>query len=90
MKRAALVFSVLSVLLFADGLWMEVAHYQAGTQNSLFGNPNINTSDGTTVLITAGLLTVVTAIMWLMVIRRAAKPAGERGGHRGSRPGSRA
>jgi hypothetical protein len=68
---------------------MEVAHYQAGTQNSLFGNPNINTSDGTTVLITAGLLTVVTAIMWLLAIRRAAQPARKESGRHGSRPESR-
>jgi hypothetical protein len=65
MKRAALVFAVLAVLLLADGLFMVLSHYQPGDQDPLFGNPRLIISDGTTTLIAGGLLIVVAAIMWL-------------------------
>jgi hypothetical protein len=70
MKRAALVCAVVTVLLLADGIYMEVSHYQPGDQDPLFGNPRFIMSDGTTVLIAAGMLAVVTAVMWLAAIRR--------------------
>ena len=70
MKRAALVCAVVTVLLFADGIYMEVSNYQPGDQDPLFGNPHFIMSDGTTVLIAAGMLAVVTAVMWLAAIRR--------------------
>ncbi len=46
MKRAALIFGVLAVLLLADGTWMELANYQPGDQNPIFGNPHFIVSDG--------------------------------------------
>lgn len=65
MKRAALVFAVLAVLLLADGLFMVLSNYQPGDQDPLFGNPHFIMSDGTTTLIAGGMLIVVAAIMWL-------------------------
>jgi hypothetical protein len=72
MKRATLVFGVLSVLLFADGLYMELTNYQPGDQNAFFGNPRFILSDGATVLIAAGMLLVVTVVMWVVSVRRHA------------------
>jgi hypothetical protein len=71
MKRAALVCAVVTVLLLADGIYMEASHYQPGDQDPLFGNPHFIMSDGTTVLIAAGMLAVVTVVMWLAAIRRS-------------------
>ena len=70
MKRAAVVCAVVTALLLADGIYMEVSNYQPGDQDPLFGNPHFIMSDGTTVLIAAGMLAVVTAVMWLAAIRR--------------------
>jgi len=89
MKRAALVFGVVAVLLLADGLWMQITHYQPGDQNPLFGNPHFIMSDGTTVLVAGGLVAVAAAIMWLVAVRREARPADAQAAHRRSRSGSR-
>ena len=72
MKRAAWIFTVLSVLLLADGLWMELSHYQPGDQNTFTGNPNLILSDGQVVLISGGFLLAATVVMWVLVLRREA------------------
>lgn len=79
MKRAALVFGVLAVLLLADGLYMELSNYQPGDQNAFTGNPNIILSDGATVLIAGGALAVVSALMWLVGARPHGRARGMRG-----------
>jgi hypothetical protein len=53
-RRAAWIFTVLAVLLLADGLWMELSHYQPADQNTFTGNANLILSDGQVVLISAG------------------------------------
>jgi hypothetical protein len=70
MKRAAWIFTVLAVLLLADGLWLQLSHYHPGDQNTFTGNPNLILSDGQVVLISAGLLIAATVVMWLLVLRR--------------------
>jgi hypothetical protein len=70
MRRIALICAVLSALLFADGTYMELSHYQPGDQDPLFGNPHFIMSDGTTVLIAGGFLLIVTVVMWLVAVRR--------------------
>jgi hypothetical protein len=70
MKRAALVFGVLAVLLLADGTWMELTNYQPGDQNPVFGNPHFIVSDGATVLAAGGMLLVVAVVMWVADARR--------------------
>jgi hypothetical protein len=80
MKRAAWIFTVLSVLLLANGVWMELSHYHPGDQNTFTGNPNLILSDGQVVLISAGVLIVVTVVMWLLVFRREALARQERAG----------
>jgi len=81
MKRAAWIFTVLSVLLLADGLWMELSHYQPGDQNTFTGNPNLILSDGQVVLISGGLLLAATVVMWVLVLRREALARQERSRH---------
>ena len=46
MKRVTIIFAVVTVLLLADGLWMQLTHYHPDDQNSFFGNGNIVLSDG--------------------------------------------
>lgn len=84
MKRIALIFAALAALLLADGLYMELSHYQPGDQDPLFGNPHFIMSDGTTTLIAAGMLAIVAAVMWLTAARRGQRhqPAARTGhGH---------
>jgi len=81
MKRAAWIFTVLSVLLLADGLWMELSHYQPGDQNTFTGNPNLILSDGQVVLISGGFLLAATVVMWVLVLRREALARQERSRH---------
>jgi hypothetical protein len=74
MKRVTIILGVVTVLLFADGLWMQLTHYHPGDQNSFFGNGNIILSDGQVSLISAGFLLLATLVMWVVTVRRAARP----------------
>jgi len=80
MKRIALVFGVLSLLLFADGIYLLATHNQVGGDTGvLFGNPNKFLSAGTVVVISAVLLLVASVTMWLVGVHREDKerrPAG--------------
>jgi hypothetical protein len=74
MKRAAIVFGVLTLLLFADGTYLLATHTNpSGDTGVLFGNPNNFLSAGTVVVISALLLLVATVIMWLVAVRREDK-----------------
>jgi hypothetical protein len=71
MKRGALVFAVVSLLLLADGSYLLVSNNQVGGDTGvLFGNPNMSLSAGTVVLISGGLLLLGAVIMWAVAIRR--------------------
>jgi hypothetical protein len=92
MKRTAIVFAVVAVLLFADGLYMVLANYHPGDANTFFGNQNWNLSDGEVTLISAGFLFAAALVMWGIGIRRAARSRTGRPGEATSateRPGSR-
>ena len=79
MKRVTIIFAVATVLLLADGLWMQLIHYHPGDQNNLFGNGNIILSDGQVILISGGFLFLATLVMWLVAVRRGVNtPAGSR------------
>jgi len=66
MKRLALVFGVVTLLLFADGIYLLATHDDVGGDTGvLFGNPNNFLSAGTIVVISALLLLVASVIMWL-------------------------
>jgi hypothetical protein len=81
MKRIALIFGVVSLLLFADGIYLLATHNEVGGDTGvLFGNPNKFLSAGTIVVISALLLLVASVIMWLVGVRREDKerrPAGD-------------
>ena len=100
MKRLALIFTVVSVLLLVDGLYLELANYHPGDANTFFGNQTWNLSDGEVTLISAGFLFLAALIMWVLALRRASRPgaqppegdqpAREQPGQPGSRTASRA
>jgi hypothetical protein len=100
MKRVALIFGAVGVLLLADGLYMVLAHYHPGGQNMFFGNQTLILSDGQVTLISAGFVFLAALIMWGIAVRRdarsrARRPAGdpsaaEQPGRPGSRTASRA
>jgi hypothetical protein len=75
MKRLAMVCTALCALLLADGLYMQVSNYQPGDQDPFFGDANLIMSDGTTVLVAAAFLTIITAIMWAFVVFRGRSSA---------------
>ena len=80
MKRGALVFAVVALLLMADGSYLLVSNNQVGGDTGvLFGNPNLSLSAGTVVLISGGLLLLGAAIMWAVAIRREGRLSGARG-----------
>jgi hypothetical protein len=75
-KRATYIFAVLSLLIIADGAYLEVSNNQQGCgcngdSGTLFGgSTSINLSTGTEVLIGGGLLLIVTGILWIVAMRR--------------------
>jgi hypothetical protein len=74
MKRVALVFGVVSLLLFADGIYLLATHDEVGGDTgTLFGNPNNFLSAGTIVVISALLVGVASVTMWLVAVRREDK-----------------
>jgi hypothetical protein len=92
MKRVALVFGAVSLLLFADGIYLLATHNEVGGDTGvLFGNPNKFLSAGTIVVISALLLLVASVSMWLVGVRREDKerraagdpPASEQSGPSG-------
>jgi hypothetical protein len=76
MKRAAYIFAVLSLLIIADGVYLEVSNNQQGCgcngdSGTLFGgSTSINLSTGTEVLIGGGFLLIVTGILWILAMRQ--------------------
>ena len=74
MKRAALVFGIVCLLLFADGIYLLATHKNPnGDTGILFGNPHNFLSSGTIVVISALFLLVATVIMWLVAVHREDK-----------------
>lgn len=86
-KRAAIVFAIVALLLFADGAYLQATNDQVGGDSGLlFGNGNITLSPGTIVLISAALVLVGAVIMWIIGMRRDRLPGG--GGQAGPRANS--
>ena len=73
-KRAALVFGAVALLLFADGIYLLAAHKNPnGDTGVLFGNPHDFLSSGTIVVISALLVLAASVIMWLVDVQRQDK-----------------
>jgi hypothetical protein len=79
LRRAALVFGIVSLLLFADGGYLLAANDNVGGDTGvLFGNANYYLNAGTVVVISGLLVLVVSLIMWLVDVRRGDKERARR------------
>jgi hypothetical protein len=77
-KRGALIFGVLALLLLGDGSYLQLSNNSVGGDTGvLFGNPNLALSAGTVVLISGGFLLLGAAIMWAVAIWRGRKESGD-------------
>jgi hypothetical protein len=67
MKRIAIFFSALAVGMLILGVVEDLTNFRwaAGDQNTFFGNPKWVMNDGKTVLILAGVLFLVSGVLWL-------------------------
>ncbi len=72
MKRAAIIFTVISVVLMIIGIvdWATNYNWAQGDQNAFTGNPNILLNDGMTVIIAAGFLLIGSGLMWILALRK--------------------
>ncbi len=71
MRRLAVICSVVAISLVVLGVVERLTRFNwPADQNTLFGNPRLVTNDGTTVLITAGLLVIATALIWAAVLQK--------------------
>ena len=76
MKRGAIVFGVVGLLLFADGSYLLATKNQVGGDTGvLFGNPHFFLSAGTVVVISSLFLILGAAIMWAVAVWRETRPA---------------
>jgi hypothetical protein len=95
MRRGAVVFAIVAVLLIADGSYLQATHNEVGGDSgTLFGNAHLFISAGKVVLFSGILLIVAAAIMWGVAIgrdRRASAASGQAGQpNRASQPHNRA
>jgi uncharacterized membrane protein len=72
MKRMAIIFSVLAIVMLILGLVENLTNFRwaAGDQNTFFGNQRLVLNDGKVVLILTGFLVVFSAVMWVMALRK--------------------
>jgi hypothetical protein len=78
MKRGAIAFAIVAVLLLGDGSYLQATHNEVGGDSGiLFGNAHLFLSAGTVVIISGVMLIVAAAIMWGVAIWRDRRaPAG--------------
>ena len=71
LRRAAIVFGIVALLLFADGGYLLAAHDNVGGDTGiLFGNSSYFLNAGTVVVISGLFVLVVSVIMWLVDLQR--------------------
>ena len=71
MKRGAVIFGIVALLLLADGSYLQVTNNNVGGDTGvLFGNPHFFLSAGQVVLISGGVLLLGALIMWVFAARR--------------------
>ena len=74
LRRAAIIFGILSLLLFADGAYLLATHDNVGGDTGvLFGNPQYYLNAGTVVVLSGVLVLVASVIMWLVDVHREDK-----------------
>jgi len=69
MRRAAIIFTVISGILLVLGLVDYLTNYN-NNPGVIFGNPKVPVSEGATVLIADGVLILATALMWILAVRK--------------------
>jgi hypothetical protein len=71
LRRAALVFGIVSLLLLADGGYLLASHDNVGGDTGvLFGNPKYYLNAGSVVLLSGLFVLAVSVVMWLVDVRR--------------------
>jgi len=74
LRRGALVFGILSLLLFADGIYLVATHKNPnGDTGVLFGNSSYYLNAGTVVVLSGVLVLAASVIMWLVDVHREDK-----------------
>jgi hypothetical protein len=74
LRRAAIIFGILALLLFADGAYLLASHDNVGGDTCvLFGNPQYYLNAGTVVVLSGLLVLVPSVIMWLVDVHRQDK-----------------
>ena len=74
LRRAAILFGILALLLWADGAYLISKHTSLhGHSGTLFGNPHDYLSAGTVVVLSGVFMLAVAAIMWCVDITRQDK-----------------
>jgi len=79
LRRGALVFGVLALLLFADGIYLVAAHKNPnGDTGVLFGNSSYYLNAGTVVVLSGVLVLAASVFMWLLDVHRQDKERARR------------
>ena len=74
LRRAALIFGIVALLLLADGAYLLATHNNvSGDTGVLFGNPNYYLNAGTVVVLSGVFVLVLSVIMWLVDVHRQDK-----------------
>jgi hypothetical protein len=74
LRRGALVFGVLALLLFADGIYLVATHKNPnGDTGTLFGNSSYYLNAGTVVVLSGVFVFAVSVGMWLVDVNRQDK-----------------
>jgi len=74
LRRGALAFGILSLLLFADGIYLVATHKNPnGDTGNLFGNSHYYLNSGTVVVLSGVGVFLASVIMWLVDVHRQDK-----------------
>jgi hypothetical protein len=74
LRRGALVFGILALLLFADGAYLLATNNNVGGDTgTLAGNQNYYLNAGTVVVLSGVLVLMASVIMWLVDVHRQDK-----------------
>ena len=83
LRRAAIIFGILSLLLFADGAYLLATHDNVGGDTGvLFGNPQYYLNAGTVVVLSGVFVFAVSVGMWLVDVHRQDKARERRSAER--------
>ena len=74
LRRATIVFGILALLLFVDGIYLVATHKNPnGDTGTFFGNSSYYLNSGTVVVLSGVLVLIASVIMWLVDVHRQDK-----------------